>query len=96
MIAMKWVLGFVWALYIIFQIVAIKHLRGGLRKRCLIVLRFMVIAILLANGVQLIFESATEKRIEFLLMVALGIVAIAALARLFALEKHQGLLKADS
>jgi hypothetical protein len=56
----------------------------------------MVIAILLANGVRLIFESATEKRIEFLLMVALGIVAIAALARLFALEKHQGLLKADS
>jgi hypothetical protein len=96
MLTMKWVCGAVWVLYFILQIVAIRVSRGDLRRRCLIVLRVTVIAVLLLNGIRLLSDSMAAKRIELLVMGVLGVGAIAALARLFALDRHQDLLKADS
>jgi len=85
---MKWVLGAVWAAYLILQVVAIRRLHGETRKRCLAVLPFMVIAMLLANGVKLVFESQAAKKVELVILGVLGSGAIVMLSRLLLLERN--------
>jgi hypothetical protein len=55
----------------------------------------MMIAILFANGVRLLFDNTGAKRIGLVVVGGLGVVGIVALARLFVLERHAGLLRAD-
>jgi hypothetical protein len=82
MLVMKWAAGVVWMLYFILQVVAIKISRGDLRRRCVAVLRVMVTAALLLNGIWLLFGGMAARKIELLTMCALGVGAITALVRL--------------
>ena len=92
----EWVFGAVWAAYLILQVFALCRLHGDTRRRGMAVLKFMLIAILLANGMRLIFGGQTAKELELVIMSALGVGGIIMLARLFRLEEPAGLLKADS
>ena len=92
----EWVFGAVWAAYLILQVFALWRLHGDTRRRGMAVLKFMLIAILLANGMRLIFGGQTAKELELVIMSALGVGGIIMLARLFRLEEPAGLLKADS
>jgi len=94
-LVVKWVFGAVWAAYFILQIAAIRSLHGETRSRCLAVLRFMVVAMLLANGLRLIFDSHVANRVGLTILSGLGMGAIFVLSRLFRLERN-AVLRADS
>ena len=90
----KWVCGAVWVAYFILQVAAIRCLHGEIRSRCLTVLRFMVVAMLLANGV-LAFDNQVAKRVDLMILSGFAIGAIFLLWRLFRLERY-AVLRADS